>query len=190
MTAGVRPAMVSDILLELLPAMTSGEQALIARVFDKPSLNINHLRERSDMDHSELLRMLDSLMYDGIVRSTGIIIYRLLRSVADVLREGPLITVSPVFRRLSMMADVPAAKSVSWPVPCRQLSWWLTGLLRWKRSVSAVVYACQCPADAIHMKWMETRQVFVRSQRITWFSFLIISVMITVRIFKHLSELR
>ncbi len=81
--AGLIPIPISETLIGLLQVMMSQEQADFVRHFDKPSLNIDQLKERSDLAEHELMKMLDSLMFDGIVvgipsRSTGIMVYRLL----------------------------------------------------------------------------------------------------------------
>jgi len=81
--AGMMPIMISETLLELLRELMTEEQAAFIRVFDRPSLNIEQLKERSKLAKPDLLKMLDSLMHQGIVvgipsRSTGIMVYRLL----------------------------------------------------------------------------------------------------------------
>lgn len=81
--AGMIPIMISETLIELLQALLTEEQASFIRVFDKPSLNIDQLRERSELEEADLQEMLDRLMHEGVVvgipsRSTGIMVYRLL----------------------------------------------------------------------------------------------------------------
>ncbi len=81
--AGLIPIVISDTLLDLLKGIMTEEQADFVRIFDKPSLNIDQLKEKSDLDETDLQKMLDSLMHNGVVvgipsRRTGIMVYRLL----------------------------------------------------------------------------------------------------------------
>jgi Pyruvate/2-oxoacid:ferredoxin oxidoreductase delta subunit len=81
--AGQMPMPVSDTLIELLKLIMTEEQAEFVQLFRKPSLNIDQIKERTNLGEVELNTMLNNLMDNGIVvgtrsRSTGIMVYRLL----------------------------------------------------------------------------------------------------------------
>jgi len=81
--AGMVPVVVGDTLLELLQTIITDEQTAFVSVFDKPSLNIDQLREKSDLGDLQLEEMLESLMREGVIvgipsKRTGIMVYRLL----------------------------------------------------------------------------------------------------------------
>lgn len=81
--AGMIPIEVSKTLLELLQTLMTEDQADFVRCFEKPSLNVEQLKEKSGLTEPELMEMLDKLMHKGIIvgipsRSTGIMVYRLL----------------------------------------------------------------------------------------------------------------
>lgn len=82
--AGRIPIIISDTLIQLLQELMTEEQADFLQIFmEKPSLNIDEIKQRTKLSENDLDKMLDSLMYGGIVvgtssRSTGIMVYRLL----------------------------------------------------------------------------------------------------------------
>ncbi len=81
--AGGVPMPVTETLLELLQAILEEDEARFIRIFDKPSLNLEEIRERSDSDDASLQAMLDGLMHKGAVmltrsRSTGTEVYTLM----------------------------------------------------------------------------------------------------------------
>ncbi len=81
--AGKVPIVISETIIELLQTIMTEEQAGFITVFDKPSLNLEQLMEKSDLEKPALESMLNSLMYGGVVvgtrsRSTGVFVYRLL----------------------------------------------------------------------------------------------------------------
>ena len=90
--AGVFKNPLTDTLIELLKNLISEEQAKFLLIFDNPELNINQIKERTELDDISLEKMLKSLMKDGIImgtkedgvilglfsKLTGIMIYRLL----------------------------------------------------------------------------------------------------------------
>ncbi len=82
-SAGLIPIVISKTMIELLQEIMTDEQAEFVRLFDKPSLNIDQLKEKSNQGESDLQKMLDSLMHAGVIvglpsRRTGIMVYRLL----------------------------------------------------------------------------------------------------------------
>ena len=82
-SAGLIPIVISKTMIELLQEIMTDTQAEFVRLFDKPSLNIDQLKEKSNLAESELQKMLDSLMHAGVIvglpsRRTGIMVYRLL----------------------------------------------------------------------------------------------------------------
>jgi ferredoxin/predicted transcriptional regulator len=83
--AGQMPMAINDDLIELLQNIITDKQAkFIIKVFNKkPSLNVDQIREKIDLDDPSLHQMLNSLMDGGIVvgttsRRTGVKVYRLL----------------------------------------------------------------------------------------------------------------
>ena len=81
--AGQLPIATNDTLIELLKNIMSEEEAKFISIFRKPSLNINQIKEKSDLSDSLLDNILNSLMDKGVVvgvpsKTTGIMVYRLL----------------------------------------------------------------------------------------------------------------
>jgi len=88
--AGMIPVLITETLIELLQELMTEEQADFLKVFmEKPSLNMDQIKEKTELPIDDLEKMLDSLMYGGIVvRSTsrrkGIMVYRLLGPVPGI----------------------------------------------------------------------------------------------------------
>ncbi|MFX1338352.1 MAG: 4Fe-4S binding protein [Promethearchaeota archaeon] len=83
--AGQMPMPINENLIELLQIiMTEPQAQFIIKVFNrKPSLSIDQVKEKIDLDDTSLNTMLNDLMDGGIVvgttsRRTGIKVYRLL----------------------------------------------------------------------------------------------------------------
>lgn len=81
--AGVFPVPISESLIELLQELITEEQAQFLLVYSKPSMTLEEIKERTDMEEESILKMLDTLMYNGIIigtksRSTGKMVYRLM----------------------------------------------------------------------------------------------------------------
>jgi len=82
--AGPMPFPVSDTLIELLKELITVDQAnFIAKVFNrKPNMNIEEIKKKADLSEQEILNLLDTLQYNGIIAGTqsktkGIMVYRL-----------------------------------------------------------------------------------------------------------------
>ncbi|MFX1575478.1 MAG: ATP-binding protein, partial [Promethearchaeota archaeon] len=80
--AGVIPFTVNDTLLEILKLLITEEQAKLLLIFRKRSLNIDQIRAKTELDEEELNKMLNELMYNGIIlglpsSTTGIMVYYL-----------------------------------------------------------------------------------------------------------------
>ncbi|MFX1275063.1 MAG: ATP-binding protein [Promethearchaeota archaeon] len=82
--AGNMPFPVNETLIELLQTITSEDQAkFITKVFlKKPNMNIQEVKERSDLEGEALNKMLKDLQVNGIIvgtqsTTTGITVYRL-----------------------------------------------------------------------------------------------------------------
>jgi len=74
---------ISDTLIKLLRIIITEEQAKFLLIFKKPSLNFNQIKEKSDLDETQLKKILNNLMYNGVItgttsRSTGVKVYRLM----------------------------------------------------------------------------------------------------------------
>ncbi|MHA1885782.1 MAG: hypothetical protein ACW96S_12055, partial [Promethearchaeota archaeon] len=81
--AGQFPMPVSKKFIELLQFLITEEQAEFLHVFKKPSLTLEEIKQRTDMDESSILDMLEVLMNNGVIIGTkskrsGIKVYRLL----------------------------------------------------------------------------------------------------------------
>ncbi len=81
--AGQMPIPVNNTLIELLKILINEAQANFLLIFEKPSLNINQIKEKTDLDETQLEKILNDLMYNGIItgttsRSTGVKVYRLM----------------------------------------------------------------------------------------------------------------
>ena len=81
--AGKMPIPLSETLIKLLKTIMTEKQAEFLLIFKKPSLNIDEIRAKTDLDTVSLDTMLNTLMDNGIIvglpsRRTGIMVYRLL----------------------------------------------------------------------------------------------------------------
>ena len=81
--AGVFPFPVNESLIELLQELITEEQAKFLLIFKKPSLTLDQIKQSTDKDEESILKMLDILMYNGIIigtksRSAGVMVYRLM----------------------------------------------------------------------------------------------------------------
>jgi Pyruvate/2-oxoacid:ferredoxin oxidoreductase delta subunit len=82
---GKVPVPVTDTLLELLQTIMDEKEAGFIRIFSR-SLNMEEIRERSDLDEASLQAMLEGLMDKGVIvgipsRSTGMMVYSLMPPV-------------------------------------------------------------------------------------------------------------
>ncbi len=78
----------NDTLVELLKTLLNEEQANFLLNFRKPRLTFLELKEKTGMDNSQLIKMLNSLMDNGFImdwpiKDTEMMEYRLLPPVAD-----------------------------------------------------------------------------------------------------------
>ena len=81
--AGQLPMVVNDNLIELLKLIMTDEQAEFITVFKKPSLSIDQLKDKTNLDEEALTPILNDLMNKGIIvgvpsRRSGVMVYRLL----------------------------------------------------------------------------------------------------------------
>jgi len=81
--AGRFPFPITDTLIELLQNLMTEEQAKFLLIFKKPSMTLEQIKQKIDMDEESILEMLDTLMYNGIIigaesRSAGVMVYRLM----------------------------------------------------------------------------------------------------------------
>lgn len=87
--AGKIPLRISDTLIELIQTLITEDQAKFILIFKKPSLNIDQIKERTDLKGKALENMLNELMNNGIIigvqsRSTGIMVYRLMPPIPGI----------------------------------------------------------------------------------------------------------
>ncbi len=81
--AGPIPMPITDTLLELLQTIMDDEEAAFIHIFDKPSLNMEEIKARCDLDGASLDAMLDGLLHKGVLmvttsRGAGIDVYTLM----------------------------------------------------------------------------------------------------------------
>ncbi len=81
--AGKFPMPVSNTLIELVKTLITEEQARFILNFKKSSLNINQLKQKTDLDDKALSEMLNDLINNAIImkipsRSVGVDVYRLM----------------------------------------------------------------------------------------------------------------
>ncbi len=81
--AGVFPVPISDTLFELLQALVTEEQANFILLYKKPSMTLEEIKQKIDMEEQNIIKMLNTLMYNGIIvgtrsKSTGVMVYRLM----------------------------------------------------------------------------------------------------------------
>jgi len=81
---GSMPFPITDTLYELFQMIITDEEAkFIVTVFNrKPNLNLDEIKEKIEMDEEELLKILKTLQYNGVIsgtksKTTGITVYRL-----------------------------------------------------------------------------------------------------------------
>jgi len=82
--AGNMPFPITDTLIELLQNIVTKEQAkfIIKAYNKKPNMNIDEIKNKSNLDDSSLMKILDDLQFKGVIvgtesKTTGIIVYRL-----------------------------------------------------------------------------------------------------------------
>ena len=81
--AGVFPVPISNTLIELLQTLLTEEQAKFVLIYRKPSMTLEQIKQRIDMDEQSILKMLDALMQNGVIvgtrsRTTKILVFRLM----------------------------------------------------------------------------------------------------------------
>ncbi|MHA1912865.1 MAG: indolepyruvate ferredoxin oxidoreductase subunit alpha [Promethearchaeota archaeon] len=81
--AGQFPMAVTKPFIELLQFLITEEQAEFLQVFKKPSLTLEEIKQKTDVDESSILDILEDLMNNGIIIGTkskrsGLNVYRLL----------------------------------------------------------------------------------------------------------------
>ncbi|MBY9021143.1 MAG: 4Fe-4S binding protein [Candidatus Lokiarchaeota archaeon] len=81
--AGQLPMAINDDLIELLKLIMTTEQAEFVTAFKKPSLNIDQLKDKTNLNEEALIPILNGLMDKGVVvgtlsRRSGVMVYRLL----------------------------------------------------------------------------------------------------------------
>ena len=87
--AGQFPIPISDTLLEIMQAIMTKEQVEFVQRFKKP-MNMEELKETSQLDEVDLQQLLDALMHEGVItgipsKSTGVMVYRLMPPIPGLL---------------------------------------------------------------------------------------------------------
>ena len=86
--SGVIPIPVTGTLIELFRIIMSEKEAEFITIFTKP-LNLDEIKEKSNLDDKSLDEMLNNLMRNGIItgiasKSTGVVVYRLLAPIPGI----------------------------------------------------------------------------------------------------------
>ncbi|MFX1570718.1 MAG: indolepyruvate ferredoxin oxidoreductase subunit alpha [Promethearchaeota archaeon] len=81
--AGVFPVPISDTLFELLQSLVTEEQAKFILIYKKPSMTLDEIKQKTEMEESKIIEMLNTLMHNGIIVGTrsktiGVMVYRLM----------------------------------------------------------------------------------------------------------------
>ncbi len=81
--AGVFPVPISDTLIELLQTLITEEQAKFILIYKKPSMTLEEIKQKIDMEEQKIIGMLEILMHNGIIvgtrsRNAGVMVYRLM----------------------------------------------------------------------------------------------------------------
>ena len=81
--AGIFPVPVTDSLIVLLQELITEEQAKFLLIFKKSSMTLEQIKQKTDIDETSILQMLETLMYNGIIigvmsRSAKVMVYTLM----------------------------------------------------------------------------------------------------------------
>ena len=88
--AGGFPFPINDTVIELTKTLVTEEEgAFISTIFRKPSMNMEEIKKRTDLDEESIKKMFNILMDKGIVatsqsRRTGIRIYTLMNFLPGI----------------------------------------------------------------------------------------------------------
>lgn len=93
----------NDTMIELLQTLLNEQQALFLLNFRNPHLTFQQLKEKTGMNDTELMEMLNSLMDIGIIldapdKNTGVLQYHLLAPVPDIF-EYSLVSKSKIEKK-------------------------------------------------------------------------------------------
>jgi len=88
--AGRFPIPIAGAFIEILKILLMEDQAKFLLIFKKPSLNIDQIKEKTDLEDDALEKMLNDLMNNGIIigtksRSRNIRVYRLLQPFPGIM---------------------------------------------------------------------------------------------------------
>ena len=82
--AGNMPFPITDKLYSLLKELITDDEAkFIASVFRKPSLTLDQIKQKTDLDEASIKKILDRLMRGGVIvrsqsQTSGVTVYRLM----------------------------------------------------------------------------------------------------------------
>ncbi|MFX1502599.1 MAG: DUF362 domain-containing protein [Promethearchaeota archaeon] len=81
--AGLFPVPISDTLIELLKILVTKDQANFILIYKKPSMTLEEIKQKINMEEPKIIEMLDTLMHNGIIvgtrsRTSGVMVYRLM----------------------------------------------------------------------------------------------------------------
>ncbi|MCK4823056.1 hypothetical protein KA005_45260, partial [bacterium] len=88
--AGGLPFPINDTIIELTKTLVTEEEGtFITKIFRKPSMNIDQIKSRTDLDEQSIKKILDILMDKGIVggsqsRRTGVMVYTLMNFLPGI----------------------------------------------------------------------------------------------------------
>jgi len=88
--AGGFPFPINDTVIELTKTLVTEEEGtFITKIFRKPSMNMDEIKSRTDLDEESIKKILDILMDKGIVagsqsRRTGVMVYTLMNFLPGI----------------------------------------------------------------------------------------------------------
>lgn len=90
--SGLFKSPITDTVIELLKTLLSEEQADFVLIFNKPTLNIDEIKEKTDLGEVALEKMLRSLIESRVIsetfsKRTGIMVYRLLPFFPGIIEQ-------------------------------------------------------------------------------------------------------
>ncbi|MFX1392893.1 MAG: 4Fe-4S binding protein [Promethearchaeota archaeon] len=109
--AGAFPFPITDTLIEFIQTVITEEQAKFLLVYKKPSLNLEQIKAKIDMNEEAIIKMLNELMDNGIVigapsRRTGVMVYRLMGPYPGIFEYSLMKGITDdKHKRLAELAD-------------------------------------------------------------------------------------
>ncbi len=106
MQAGQIPLPITHTFIEFLQTVITEDQAKFLLIYNKSSLNIDQIKDRTDLDDDALNKMLDDLMNNGIIMSVPSEIYRLNPPLPGIIEFSLMRGItSDKYKRLAKLVE-------------------------------------------------------------------------------------